>query len=64
MFIIISILISLLEIKDATKSKKIMIFICMLLILILSVVLYIKQDDILSIEEIINRIKGLINGTN
>ena len=64
MFIIISILISLLELKDATTSKKIMIFIFMISVLILSIIIYIKKDDILSISEIINKIKELINGTN
>ena len=64
MFIIISLIISLLEVKNIIKDKKIKLIIFFLGIIFVSVFLYIKRDDIDSLKIMIERIKGFINGKN
>jgi hypothetical protein len=64
MFIIISLIISLLEVKNIIKDKKIKLIIFFLGIIWVSVFLYIKRDDIDSLKIMIEKIKGFINGKN
>jgi hypothetical protein len=64
MFIIISLIISLLEVKNIIKDKKIKLIIFFLGIIFVSVFLYIKRDDIDSLKIMIEKIKGFINGKN
>lgn len=64
MFIIISLIISLLEVKNIIKDKKIKLIIFFLGIILVSVFLYIKRDDIDSLKIMIEKIKGFINGKN
>ena len=64
MFIIISLIISLLEVKNIIKDKKIKLIIFFLGIIFVSVFLYIKRDDIDSLKIMIEKIKGFMNGKN
>jgi hypothetical protein len=57
MFIIISLIISLLEVKNIIKDKKIKLIIFFLSIIFVSVFLYIKRDDIDSLKIMIEKIK-------
>lgn len=64
MFLLICLIISLLEIKDTIKEKKIKIFVFMLSIIIISVFLYLNRNNIESIQTLIERLKGVMNGKN
>ena len=64
MYIIIKLIISLLEVKNIIKDKKIKLIIFFLGIILVSVFLYIKRDDIDSLKIMIEKIKGFINGKN
>lgn len=62
MFLLICLIISLLEIKDTIKEKRIKIFFFMISIIIISVFLYLNRNNIESIQTLIERLKGAING--
>lgn len=64
MFIIISVIITLLEIKDVYKEKKIKLIIFFSFILITSIIIYIYMDKIPSLLNFIKNIKELFYGTN
>ena len=64
MFLLICLIISLLEIKDTIKEKRIKIFVFMLSIIIISVFLYLNRNNIESIQTLIERLKGVMNGKN
>lgn len=64
MFIIISVIITLLEIKDVYKEKKIKLIIFFSFVLITSIIIYIYMDKIPSLLNFINNIKELFYGTN
>jgi len=64
MFIIIGLLISILEVKNIIKDKKIKLIILFLVIISLSVFIYIKRDEIESLKVMIDKLKEYINGKN
>ena len=64
MFLLICLIISLLEIKDTIKEKRIKIFVFMISIIIISVFLYLNRNNIESIKTLIERLKGVMNGKN
>lgn len=64
MFIIISLIISFLEVKNIIKDKKIKLAIFFLVIIGLSIFLYLKKDDIESLKIMIEKLKGYVNGKN
>lgn len=64
MFLLICLIISLLEIKDTIKEKRIKIFVFMISIIIISVFLYLNRNNIESIQTLIERLKGVMNGKN
>lgn len=64
MFLIISLIISLLEIKNIIKDKKIKLIIFYVTIIALSIIIYIKRNEIESIKVLIEKLEGLLNGKN
>lgn len=64
MFLIISLIISLLEIKNIIKDKKIKLIIFYVTIIALSIIIYIKRNEIESIKVLIEKLEGLFNGKN
>lgn len=64
MFLLICFIISLLEIKDTIKEKRIKMFVFLISIIIISVFLYLNRNNIESIQTLIEKIKGAINGKN
>ena len=64
MFIIISLIISLLEVKNIIKDRKVKLIIFFLIIISLSIFIYIKKDSIECLKIMIDRIREYINGKN
>lgn len=64
MFIIISLIACLLELKKVLKNKQLPILFFYVTIVIISIVLYFNKDNMPSLYEIIKEIKGIINGNN
>lgn len=64
MFILIGVLISLFEMKDLLKERKIKILIFFLLLLIFSIIIYYKRNDMNSLKEFIDKVRGLLNGNH
>ena len=64
MFLLICLIISLLEIKDTIKEKRIKIFVFMISIIIISVFLYLNRNNIESIQTLIEKLKGVMDGKN
>lgn len=64
MFIIISLIACILELKKVLKNKQLPILFFYLTIVIISIILYYNKDNMPSLYEIIKGIKGSINGYN
>lgn len=63
MFIIIGIIISIVDMKTILKDKKYSLFLFYAIILLLSILIYLKQNTIFSLYEILTD-WGIINGNN
>lgn len=64
MFIIITVIISLLELKTLITNKQKPLLIFYITIIILSVFLYFNKDNLLSFYQIIKEMNGIVNGSN
>lgn len=64
MFLIVCLIVSLLEIRDAAKEKRMRIFLFSLLIIIFSLIVYLNRNNISSLQTLIEKIKGAFNGKN
>lgn len=63
MFIIIGIIISIVDMKTILKDKKYSLFLFYAIIILLSILIYLKQNTIFSLYEILTD-WGIINGNN
>lgn len=63
MFIIIGIIISIVDMKTILKDKKYSLFLFYEIIILLSILIYLKQNTIFSLYEILTD-WGIINGNN
>lgn len=63
MFIIIGIIICIVDMKTILKDKKYSLFLFYAMIILLSILIYLKQNTIFSLYEILTD-WGIINGNN
>ncbi len=64
MFLLIGVLISLFEMKDLLKERKVKILIFFLLLITFAIIIYYKRNEMDSIKEFIEKVRGLLNGNH